>query len=207
MKKADIIKATSKFDTCAIFEVQRGESGSIEYARLMTEQEKNQRDTGRNYYRRTAPSVSIVYVCAVTKDGDRQHSPSGYAEAFVTDFVDARQMLFNKGALRTDTVPLARIKRCVNETQSFVDFFNAEIVAKKNEVKRQKEADAQAKQANINHANRISDLNERITELGFEERVSSTYSSYKREVTISVATLTELVRLAEQAKMTDKVGV
>jgi hypothetical protein len=205
MKKADITKATSNFDTCAIFEVARGDSSWKRYARLMTEQEKNKQSEGRISYRRTAPSVSIVYVNAIHADKQTSSSPSAYAEDVVTDFVDAQN---HYGRTDAETVPLARIKRCVNETQSFVDFFNAEIVAKKNEVKRQKQAKKQAEQAAINHANRISDLNERITELGFDDRrsVSTSYGSYNREVSISVETLTELVRLAEQAKMTDKVG-
>lgn len=205
MKKADITKATSNFDTCAIFEVARGDSSWKRYARLMTEQEKNKQSEGRISYRRTAPSVSIVYVNAIHADKQTSSSPSAYAEDVVTDFVDAQN---HYGRTDAETVPLARIKRCVNETQSFVDFFNAEIVAKKNEVKRQKQAQKQAEQAAINHGNRISDLNERITELGFDDRrsVSTSYGSYNREVSISIETLTELVRLAEQAKMTDKVG-
>jgi len=204
MKKADITKATSNFDTCAIFEVARGDSSWKRYARLMTEQEKNKQSEGRISYRRTAPSVSIVYVNAIHADKQTSSSPSAYAEDVVTDFVDAQN---HYGRTDAESVPLARIKRCVNETQSFVDFFNAEIVAKKNEVKRQKQAQKQAEQAAINHGNRISDLNERITELGFDDRrsVSTSYGSYNREVSISIETLTELVRLAEQAKMTDKV--
>lgn len=206
MKKADIIKATSKFDTCAIFEVARGDSSWKRYARLLTDEEKNAMTEGRNSYRysRTAPSVIIVYVNAIHANGEKSSSPSAYAEDMVTGFVDAQN---HYGRTDAESVPLARIKRCVNETQSFVDFWNAEIVAKKDLAKRQKDADERARQANINHANRIRNLNDRINELGFEERVGSTYSSYKREVTISVETLTELVRLAEQAKMTDKVGV
>jgi len=205
MKKADIIKATSKFDTCAIFEVARGDSTWKRYARLLTDEEKNAMTEGRNSYRysRTAPSVIIVYVNAIHANGEKSSSPSAYAEDMVTDFVDAQN---HYGRTDAESVPLARIKRCVNETQSFVDFWNAEIVAKKDLAKRQKDADERARQANINHTNRIRNLNDRINELGFEERVGSTYSSYKREVTISVETLTELVRLAEQAKMTDKVG-
>lgn len=205
MKKADITKATSKHDTCAIFEVARGNSSWKRYARLMTDEEIKKQNEGKYVYRRTAPSVGIVYVYAVQADGAKSSSPSAYDENLVTGFVDAQN---HYGQVDAETVPLARIKRCVNETQSFVDFFNAEIVARKEAVKRQKKAERQREQAAINHGNRISDLNERITELGFDDRrsVSTSYGSYTCGVSISIETLTELVRLAEKARMTEKVG-
>ena len=210
MKMVDITKATSKYDTCAIFEVARGQSNWKRYARLLTDEEKNQ--PAKVSYRRTAPSVTIVYVNAIHADGQKSGSPSAYSEKAVTNFVD---QIDHYGGISKENVPLARLKRCVNETQSFVDFYNAAIVARKLAAERQKQADERDKQAAINHGNRINYLNERITELGFGDRrsVSSVYGSYNREVRISietltelVETLTELVRPADKARMTEKAG-
>lgn len=217
MKKVDITKATSKHDTCAIFEVQRGDSGCKRYARLMTEEEKQAGNTNNNTYRygnrSTAPKVTIVYVDAIGKDGKQSGEPSQYTDFVVTGFADATNKRWNDVKEKDiASVPLARIKRCVNETQSFADFFNAEVIAKKDAVKRQKEAAKRTEQLAENHKNRINDLNARVVELGLtdarsvsEARSYSFYASYG-EVNINIDILTELVRIAEQARMTEKVG-
>lgn len=216
MKKADITKATSKHDTCAIFEVQRGDSGSKRYARLMTQEEKQQQNpTGRVVYcSSSAPKVAIVYVDAISKDGETSSAPTAYTEMVATTFVTANLHRWGQKTQEKDidSVPLARIKRCVNETQSFADFFNAEVTAMKDAVKRQKEAAKRTEQLAENHKNRINDLNARVVELGLtdtrsvsEARSYSFYASYG-EVNINIDILTELVRLAEQARMTEKVG-
>ena len=215
MKKADITKATSKHDTCAIFEVQRGDSGSKRYARLMTQEEKQQQNpTGRVVYcSSSAPKVAIVYVDAISKDGETSSAPTAYTEMVATTFVTAN---LNRWGQKTqekdiDSVPLARIKRCVNETQSFADFFNAEVTAMKDAGERRKQAEKRRQQLVQNHKNRIKDLNARLTEFGGNGNSVTEARSYGfdikfHEVTISIDTLTELVRLAEQARMTEKVG-
>ena len=214
MKKADITKATSKHDTCAIFEVQRGDSGSKRYARLMTEEEKQQQNpTGRVVYRSSsAPKVTIVYVDAISNDGERYASPTAYTQMVATTFVTANRYQWGKKTQEKDIdiVPLARIKRCVNETQSFADFFNAQVTAMKDAGKQRKQAEKRREKLAENHKNRINDLNARVVELGLTDTrsVSEARSYYgtNNEVTISIDTLTELVRLAEQARLTEMVG-
>jgi hypothetical protein len=109
-----------------------------------------------------------------------------------------------------DSVPLARIKRCVNETQSFADFFNAEVTAMKDAGKRAKQAEENRKQVAENYKNRINDLNARVVQLGLTDTRSvseaRSYYGILNEVTISIDRLTELVRLAEQARLTEMVG-
>jgi hypothetical protein len=107
-------------------------------------------------------------------------------------------------------VPLARIKRCVNETQSFVDFFNAQVAAKKEARKRAKQAERNKEIVAAKFQDDIHDLNTRIAQLGFTDgrTVSQSHTSWANVqfVQLSLANLTELVRLAEQARMTEKVG-
>lgn len=214
MKKADITKATSKHDTCAIFEVQRGDSGSKRYARLMTQEEKQQQNpTGRVVYRSSsAPKVAIVYVNAISNDGETSSAPTAYTEMVATTFVTANLYRWGQKTQEKDidSVPLARIKRCVNETQSFADFFNAEVTAMKDAGERAKQAAKRKEQLAENYKNRINDLNARVVELGLTDTrsVSEARSYYgtNNEVTVSIDTLTELVRLAEQARLTEMVG-
>jgi hypothetical protein len=213
MKKADITKATSKHDTCAIFEVQRGGSGSKRYARLMTEEEKQQQNpTGRVVYRSSsAPKVWIVYVDAISNDGETLSSPTAYTKKVATTFVTANMYRYGQKTQEKeiDRVPLARIKRCVNETQSFADFFNAEVTAMKDAGKRAKQAEENRKQVAVDYKYRIFALNARLKELGYERNSIGEARSYygiSNEVTISIGTLTELVRLAEQARFTEMVG-
>jgi hypothetical protein len=214
MKKADITKATSNHDTCAIFEVQRGGSGSKRYARLMTEEEKQQQNpTGRVVYRSSsAPKVWIVYVDAISNDGETCGSPTAWNKMVATTFVTANMYRWGQKTQEKeiDSVLLARIKRCVNETQSFADFFNAEVTAMKDAGKRAKQAEENRKQVAENYKNRINDLNARVVQLGLTDTrsVSETRSYYgiSNEVSISIDRLTELVRLAEQARLTEMVG-
>lgn len=215
MKKADITKATSKHDTCAIFEVQRGDSGYKQYARLMTEEEKQQQNpTGRVMYRSSsAPKVTIVYVDAISNDGKTDGAPSAYTEFVAMNFVDGLRKRWVDGdkEKQIETVPLARIKRCVNETQSFADFFNAQVTAMKDAGKRAKQAEENRKQLAINHQNRITELNVAVNELVCKSNSVSQARSYGfgasyDEVTISIDALTKLVRLAEEARMNQKVG-
>lgn len=214
MKKADITKATSKHDTCAIFEVQRGDSGSKRYARLMTEEEKQQQNpTGRVVYRNSsAPKVKIVYVDAISNDGETSSSPTAYTEMVATTFVTANLYQWGKKTREKDidSVPLARIKRCVNETQSFADFFNAQVAAMKDAGEQRKQAEKRREQLAENYKNRINDLNARVVQLGLTDTRSiseaRSYYATNHEVTISIDTLTELVRLAEQARLTEMVG-
>jgi hypothetical protein len=217
MKKADITKATSKHDTCAIFEVQTGDRGMKQYARLMTEEEKQQQQqqTGRVVYcsSKSAPKVTIVYVNAIGNDGKTSNAPCAYTEIVATNFVDVLVTRWVGGGKEKQfaTVPLARIKRCVNETQSFADFFNAEVTAMKDAGKRAKQAEENRKQLAINHQNRITELNVAVNELVFKSNSVSQARSYGfgasyDEVTISIDALTKLVRLAEEARMNQKVG-
>jgi hypothetical protein len=214
MKKADITQATSTHDKCAIFEVQRGDSGMKRYARLMTEAEKQGQNTPHPYsiYRiasgSTAPKVTIVYVQAIgDNDGEKSGAPCAYTDFIATGFADTSSVQWWDN---TERVPLARIKRCVNETQSFVDFFNAEVTAKKDAAKRAKQAARNKEKAADTFRQNINDLNSRLAELGFANghTVSEARSAWmpNHEVTLTLANLTELVRLAEQARMTEKVG-
>jgi len=218
MKKVDITKATSKHDTCAIFEVQRGDSGMKQYARLMTEEEKQQQNpTGRVVYRSSsAPKVTIVYVDAISNDGKTDGAPSAYTEIVATNFVDALRKIWVDGNKEKQyaTVPLARIKRCVNETQSFADFFNAEVTAMKDAGKRAKQAEENRKQLAINHQHRIAELNLLVNEYVYKTHERKSVSEARSygfgasydEVTISIDALTKLVRLAEEALTNQKVG-
>lgn len=218
MKKVDITKATSKHDTCAIFEVQRGDSGYKQYARLMTQEEKQQQNpTGRVVYRSSsAPKVTIVYVDAISNDGETDSSPSAYTEFVATNFVDGlrRRWVDGDKEKQIATVPLARIKRCVNETQSFADFFNAEVTAMKDAGKRAKQAEEKRERLAINHQHRIAELNLLVNELVFKTHERKSVSEARSygfgasydEVTISIDALTKLVRLAEEACTNHKVG-
>lgn len=215
MKKADITKATSKHDTCAIFEVQRGDSGMKRYARLMTEEEKQALNINTNAHRfasrSTAPKVMIVYVDAINNCGKTSSAPSSYVDFVVTGFADSINKRWNGEKMKDiDTVPLARIKQCVNETHSFVDFFNAEVFAMKDAVKREKEAAKRREQLAENHKNRINDLNARVVGLGLTDTRSvseaRSYYGISNEVTISIDILTELLRIAEKARLTEMVG-
>jgi len=221
MKKVDITKATSKHDTCAIFEVQRGDSGMKQYARLMTDEEKQQQQqqTGRVVYRshhHTDKTITIVYVNAIGNDGKTSNAPCAYTEIVATNFVDVLLTRWVGGDKEKQfaTVPLARIKRCVNETQSFADFFNAEVTAMKDAGKRAKQAEENRKQLAINHQHRIAELNLLVNEFVFKTHERKSVSEARSygfgasydEVTISIDALTKLVRLAEEALTNQKVG-
>ena len=75
---------------------------------------------------------------------------------------------------------------------------------------RAKQAAKRKEQLAENYKNRINDLNARVVELGLTDTrsVSEARSYYgtNNEVTVSIDTLTELVRLAEQARLTEMVG-
>jgi hypothetical protein len=209
MKKADIGTATSQHDSVAIFEHQRGNTyGDVTYVRLMTEADRKthgepSRDYNASKYAASNTRISVVFVEPVNEKGERL---SRYRDDdFVcADFVDTEAVTYSgqsSGRPLMFTLPIQRLKRQVNDTQTFADFFNEHLAARKQAVtKREQEAKEKARRERA-HANRLQTMSTRLFALGHAEyRVQNAgWNSIGDKVEINIDTLSALIEAAEKA--------
>jgi len=209
MKKADITDATSQHDSVAIFEHQRGSTyGDVTYVRLMTEADRKthgepSKDFNSKRFIATDTRISVVFVEPVNEKGERL-SRYRQDDFVCAGFVDTEAVRFSgqpAGRPLMFTVPIQRLKRQVNATQSFADFFNDHLAAQKVAAEKREQAEKQKARRQREHEDRLLDMSKRVHALGHDDyRVQNAgWNSIGDKVEINIDTLSALIAAAEKA--------
>ena len=209
MKKADITDATSQHDSVAIFEHQRGSTyGDVTYVRLMTEADRKthgepSKDFNSKRFIATDTRISVVFVEPVNEKGERL-SRYGQDDFVCAGFVDTEAVRYSgqpAGRPLMFTVPIQRLKRQVNATQSFAKFFNEHLAAKKAAAEQREQAEKEKARRERAHEERLLNMGKRLFALGHAEyRVQNAgWNSIGDTVEIDINTLSALIAQAEKA--------
>ncbi|NBW20797.1 MAG: hypothetical protein EBR82_73825 [Caulobacteraceae bacterium] len=208
MKKADITDAASQHDSVAIFEHQRGERyGDVTYVRLMTEADRQAHgqpssDGGTSKFGSRNARISVVFVEPVNEKGERL-SRYRQDDFVCASFVDTEAVRLSgqpAGRPLMFTVPIQRLKRQVNATQSFAEFFNGHLAARKAAAEQREQAEKEKARRQRAHEDRLLNMSERLRELGHaKSRVENAHFYTTDKVEIDIDTLSALIAQAEKA--------